>query len=215
MKSFVILISGRGSNMEAIVKANLPIEVRAVISNRPDAKGLEFAAAHGIQTSIVDHKSFSTREAFDERLADTIDRYAPDYILLAGFMRVLTNAFVALYPRRIINIHPSLLPAFPGLHTHRQALAAGAKLHGATVHFVTTQLDHGPIIIQAAVPVFPGDTEMSLAARVLTQEHRIYPMAIKWLADDRLDFVADGVVQVKGLRVSQQVSSYNLCSPSE
>ncbi|MEO8100888.1 MAG: phosphoribosylglycinamide formyltransferase [Betaproteobacteria bacterium] len=215
MKSVVILISGRGSNMEAIVKANLPIEVRAVIANRPDAKGLQYAAAHGIQTSIVDHKSFSTREAFDERLADTIDRYAPDCILLAGFMRVLTDAFVARYRRRIINIHPSLLPAFPGLHTHRQAIAAGAKLHGATVHFVTGQLDHGPIIVQAAVPVLNGDSEASLAARVLEQEHRIYPMAIRWLAEDRLEFVAEGVVQVKGLRVSSQVSTPNLCSPSE
>ena len=215
MISIVILISGRGSNMEAIVKARLPVEIRAVIANRPDAKGLGFAAAQGITNAVVDHKAFSSREAFDVTLAETIDRHRPDYIVLAGFMRVLTDAFIARYPKRIVNIHPSLLPAFPGLHTHRQALAAGVKLHGATVHFVTPRLDHGPIIVQAAVPVLKSDTEESLAARVLVQEHRIYPMVLKWLADDRLAFMPGDVVQVGGLDVSANGNGAYLCFPCE
>lgn len=215
MKSIVILISGRGSNMEAIVQANLSLEIRAVISNRPDAKGLEFAARHGIATTVVDHKTFPSREAFDAALAEAIERCRPDYVVLAGFMRVLTEAFIARYTQRIVNIHPSLLPSFPGLHTHRQALAAGVKLHGATVHFVTPQLDHGPIIVQAAVPVLNGDTEDSLATRVLAQEHRIYPMALKWLAEGRLELMAGDVVQLKGQDVVQFRNIVPLCQPNE
>ncbi len=215
MKSIVILISGRGSNMEAIVQANLPLEIRAVISNRPDAKGLAFASRQGVATTVIDHKEFSSRDAFDLALAEAIDSYQPDYVVLAGFMRVLTTAFLAHYPQRIINIHPSLLPSFPGLHTHRQALAAGVKLHGATVHFVTPQLDHGPIIVQAAVPVLKSDTEDSLAARVLSQEHRIYPMALKWLAEGRLELVEGDVVQLNGPDVVRYVDTPALCHPNE
>ena len=215
MKSIVILISGRGSNMEAIVKAQLPIEIRAVIANRPDAKGISFAKAHGIATAIVDHKDFPSRDAFDAALAEAIDRHRPDYVVLAGFMRILAEAFIAHYPNRILNIHPSLLPAFPGLHTHRQALIAGVKLHGATVHFVTPRLDHGPIIIQAAVPVLSGDSEVELAARVLEQEHRIYPMAIKWLAEGRVQLKGGDVVQVEGLDVSSEGNKLHLYFPRE
>jgi len=215
MKSIVILISGRGSNIEAIVKAHLPVEVRAVITNRPDAKGLGFAVAQGIPVAVVDHKEYSSREAFDTALAGVIDRHRPDGIVLAGFMRVLTAGFIARFPNRIVNIHPSLLPSFPGLHTHRQALAAGVKLHGATVHLVTPRLDHGPIIVQAAVPVLEDDSEDSLAARVLVQEHRIYPMALKWLAEDRLEFMAGDVVQIRGTDVSEGGNSLHLCYPCE
>ncbi len=186
MKSIVILISGRGSNMEAILRArlteNLPADIRAVISNRSDAKGLQTAALHNIPQQVVDHTSYSSRDEFDRALADTIDSFAPDLVVLAGFMRVLGADFIAHFPNRIVNIHPSLLPAFPGLHTHRQALAAGVKIHGATVHLVTPNLDCGPIIAQAAVPVMTDDTEQTLAARVLAQEHIIYPRAIGWLA---------------------------------
>ncbi|MBL8523944.1 MAG: phosphoribosylglycinamide formyltransferase, partial [Betaproteobacteria bacterium] len=202
MKSIVILISGRGSNMEAILKAALPLEIRAVISNRPDALGLTTAAAAGIATRALDHKQFASRADFDLALTACIDEFSPDFIVLAGFMRVLTETFIDHYPRRIINIHPSLLPSFPGLHTHRQALDAGVKIHGATVHFVTPKLDHGPIIIQAAVPVLSGDDEASLAARVLTQEHTIYPQALRWLAEDCLEFSALDVVQIKRRDVS-------------
>jgi phosphoribosylglycinamide formyltransferase-1 len=215
MKSIVILISGRGSNMEAIVNAALPVEIRAVISNRPDAKGLLFAASRGIATEVVDHKAFVAREIFDAALANAIARHQPDVIVLAGFMRVLTDAFFSQFANRIVNIHPSLLPAFPGLHTHRQALAAGVKLHGATVHFVTPTLDHGPIIAQAAVPVMQGDTEATLAARVLMQEHRIYPMALKWLVEDRLQIMPDGVVHLKGSDVSEVHNIDHLCNPCE
>ena len=215
MKSIVILISGRGSNMEAIVNAALPVEIRAVIANRPDAKGLQFADAHGIATEMVDHKAFASRENFDAALANTIERHRPDFIVLAGFMRVLTDGFLARFANRIVNIHPSLLPAFPGLHTHRQALATGVKLHGVTVHFVTPTLDHGPMIVQAAVPVMPGDTEATLAARVLVQEHRIYPMALKWLAEDRLQIMPDGVVHLKGSDVSEGNNIDHLCNPCE
>ncbi|MBL8511232.1 MAG: phosphoribosylglycinamide formyltransferase [Betaproteobacteria bacterium] len=205
MKSIVILISGRGSNMEAILQAALPLEIRAVIANRPDAAGLKTAAAAGIATQVVDHQHYPSREAFDAALAATIASYAPDYLVLAGFMRILGEGFVRRYPHRIINIHPSLLPAFPGLHTHRQALAAGVKLHGATVHIVTPQLDHGPIIAQAAVPVLADDTEATLAARVLQAEHRIYPMALRWLAEDRLQWGADDVIHLRGTGVMQPV----------
>ena len=202
MKSAVILISGRGSNMQALVDAGTGLEVRAVIANRPQAAGLAWAAGRKIATHVVDHTGFATRELFDAQLADAIDAHAPDYIFLAGFMRILTAGFIARFPRRILNIHPSLLPAFPGLHTHRRALEAGVKLHGATVHFVTAALDHGPIVVQAAVPVLAGDTEESLSARVLAQEHRIYPQAARWLAAGRIELSAGDVVQVRGSGVS-------------
>jgi len=175
MRSIVILISGRGSNMEAIVRAaqaeKWPVSLAAVISNRPDVAGLAFARQHGIPTAVVANKDYATRELFDAALQTEIDRFAPDLVVLAGFMRILTATFVGHYAGRMLNIHPSLLPAFPGLATHRQALAAGVKLHGASVHFVTPDLDHGPIVAQVAVPVLGDDTEESLAERVLQQEH--------------------------------------------
>lgn len=193
--SVVILISGRGSNMQAILEAGIP--VAAVISNRADAAGLAIAAGRGVATAVVDHRPFASRDAFDAALAQAIERYAPRLVALAGFMRILTPGFVARFEGRIMNIHPSLLPQFPGLDTHARALAAGAKRHGCTVHFVTAELDHGPIIAQAAVPVLPGDTEQSLAARVLAQEHLLYPRAIRWFLDG--DLVIDGgKVRVKG-----------------
>lgn len=199
MKSIVILISGRGSNMEAIVRAGAPgARISAVISNRPDARGLAFAAANGIATAVVDHKLFGTREDFDAALAETIDAHAPDLVVLAGFMRVLTDGFVRRYEGRLLNVHPSLLPAFPGLHTHRKALEAGIRVHGATVHFVTPALDCGPVVIQAVVPILPGDDEDALAARVLVQEHRIYPQAVRWFVEDRLSIEANGRVTLKG-----------------
>lgn len=213
MLNIVILISGRGSNMEAILAASLPVNVRAVISNRPEAAGLASAAARGIATRVVDHKAYASREAFDEALAAAVDGFTPDVVVLAGFMRVLTASFIDRFAGRILNIHPSLLPAFPGLHTHRQALAAGVKLHGATVHFVTAALDHGPIVAQAAVPVEPGDTEESLAARVLRQEHRIYPAALRWLAEGRARLQADGVVQVTGAGVDGSTGERFLLNP--
>jgi len=198
MKKVVILISGRGSNMEAIVRAQIPgAQIAAVISNRPDAAGLGFAAAHGIAAQIVDHKDYPSREAFDAALAATIDAHEPDLMVLAGFMRVLTDGFVSHYAGRLLNIHPSLLPSFPGLHTHQRALEAGVRVHGTTVHFVTPTLDCGPIVIQAVVPVLPGDDEAALAARVLEQEHRIYPQAVRWFVDGRLSLGADGRVQVR------------------
>jgi len=191
----VILISGRGSNMRALIECGLPVS--AVISNRADAQGLEVAAARGVPTRVVEHRAHATREAFDHALATEIDRFSPRLVALAGFMRVLTPGFVARYRDRLLNIHPSLLPAFPGLDTHRRALAAGVKVHGCTVHFVTPELDHGPIVLQAALPVRPDDDEATLAARVLRQEHVIYPRAIRWFLEDRLAF-GNGVVHVKG-----------------
>jgi phosphoribosylglycinamide formyltransferase-1 len=191
----VILISGRGSNMEALLDAGLPVS--AVISNRADAKGLEAAEARGIPTRVVEHRAFERREAFDAALATEIDRFAPRLIALAGFMRVLTPQFVQRYDRRLVNIHPSLLPAFPGLNTHERALAAGVKLHGCTVHFVTSELDHGPIVIQAALGVRPSDSPATLAARVLRQEHVIYPRAVRWFLEGRL-VIRSGVVSVAG-----------------
>jgi phosphoribosylglycinamide formyltransferase-1 len=201
MKTAVILISGRGSNMQALVEAKPGLEFRAVISNRPAAKGLEWAAARGIETRVVDHKAYASREAFDSALARAIDTFAPDYIFLAGFMRILTEGFIDRYPRSILNIHPSLLPSFAGLDTHRRAIEAGVKLHGATVHFVTPALDHGPILIQAAVPVLADDTPGTLAERVLAQEHRIYPQAARWLAEGRVEFRSKDVVQIRGAGV--------------
>ena len=186
MKNIVILISGSGSNMAAIVRRaqderwteRLGARVAAVISNKADAKGLVFAKEQGIATAVLDHKAFDSREAFDAALAQEIDRYTPALVVLAGFMRILTPGFVAHYEGRLLNIHPSLLPAFAGLHTHERAMAAGCKFAGATVHEVTAELDHGPILAQAVVPVLEGDTPDTLAARVLTQEHRIYPQAV-------------------------------------
>lgn len=203
MKRIVILISGRGSNMEAIVRTPLPgAAVLAVISNRPEASGLEIARGLGIESVALDHRLFPEREAFDERLMQEIDRFSPDLVVLAGYMRILTDGFVRHYAGRMINIHPSLLPSFTGLHTHRRALAAGVKLHGSTVHFVTPELDVGPIVIQAAVPVLSGDTEQTLAERVLQQEHRIYPQAVRWFVEDRLVFDEAGRVQVRDGRAA-------------
>ena len=201
MKSIVILISGRGSNMEAIVGARIPgVRIAAVISNRPGAEGLAFARSHGIATAVVDHTAHADRASFDAALAECIDAHAPDLVVLAGFMRVLTDGFVRRYEGRLLNIHPSLLPAFPGLHTHRRALEAGVKLHGATVHFVTAELDDGPIVVQAAVPVRADDDEATLAARVLAQEHVIYPQAVRWFAEGRLAFDAKGRALVRDAR---------------
>ncbi len=197
MKNIVILISGSGSNMAAIVKAakrdnwaaKYQAKVAAVLSNKADAKGLTLAAQHGIATESLDHKAFANREAFDAALAQRIDRYAtpehPPLVLLAGFMRILSTDFVNRYAERLVNIHPSLLPAFPGLHTHKRAIDAGCKVAGATVHLVTPELDHGPILAQAVVPVLPGDTAEALAARVLTQEHLIYPQAVAKLLQNQ------------------------------
>jgi len=183
--------------MRAIVEARTGLEVKAVISSNPEAPGLAWAAAQGIATRLVDHQQFATRGAFDERLGSEIEALRPDLVLLAGFMRIFTEEFVRRFPQRMLNIHPSLLPAFPGLHTHRQALAAGVKLHGATVHVVTPALDSGPIVIQGAVPVLAQDTEETLAARVLAVEHRIYPQAVRWFLEDRIEFTKPGVVQVR------------------
>lgn len=193
--SIVVLISGRGSNMLAILEAGLP--VAAVVSNVAQAAGLAIAATHGIATQAVPHRNYASREAFEAALAVEIDRHAPRLVALAGFMRVLSPGFVARYDGRLVNVHPSLLPAFPGLDTHARALAAGVKLHGCTVHFVTAELDHGPIIAQAALPVRPGEDAGALAARVLALEHVVYPLAIRWYLDDRL-VIEDGIVNVKG-----------------
>jgi phosphoribosylglycinamide formyltransferase 1 len=190
MKRIVILISGRGSNMRSIALAceneKWPAQVVAVIANRPDAAGLAFAAERGVATAVVDHRAFTMREAFDAAMAQAIDAHAPDVVVLAGFMRILGADCVRKYEGRMLNIHPSLLPAFTGLHTHRRAIEAGCKLAGATVHFVTAELDHGPIVLQAAVPVLPGDDEDALAERVLTQEHVIYPRAVRWFVEGQL-----------------------------
>jgi len=193
--AIVVLISGRGSNMQAILDAGIP--VAAVISNRAGAAGLEEAARRGVAIAVVEHRIYPTRDAFDAALAAEIDRHAPRLVALAGFMRVLTPGFVARYAGRLVNIHPSLLPEFPGLDTHARALAAGVKRHGCTVHFVTAQLDHGPIIAQASVPVLPGDTPDTLAARVLRQEHLLYPRAIRWFLAGELVIEGDKV-RVKG-----------------
>jgi phosphoribosylglycinamide formyltransferase 1 len=196
MQRIVVLISGRGSNMEALIRAGLP--VTAVISNRAEAQGLATARAQGIPTAVVDHGEYVRREDFDAALADEIDRINPDLVALAGFMRILGNGFVERYAGRMLNIHPSLLPAFTGLDTHARALREGVKLHGCTVHFVTPTLDHGPIVIQAAVPVSVGDTPDSLAARVLVQEHIIYPRAVRWFLEDRLSITPQGTVRLTG-----------------
>ncbi len=186
MKSLVILISGRGSNMRALLEARLPVRVAAVISNNPEAAGLKIAKMYDVETRIVDHRTYPNREAFDMALAKKIDFYRPSLIALAGFMRMLGDGFVNQYEGKIMNIHPSLLPAFPGLGTHEWALEEGVRIHGCTVHFVTPKMDHGPIIIQAAVRVLPDDTNKTLAARVLQQEHRIYPEAVRLFMEGRL-----------------------------
>ena len=200
----VVLISGRGSNMQALLDAGLPVS--AVISNVAGAKGLEVAAARGVPTRVVEHRLFPTRDAFEEALGREIDRFSPRLIALAGFMRILTPAFARRYAGRMMNIHPSLLPELTGLHTHERALASGAKKHGCTVHFVTPELDHGPVVIQAEVPVRPGDTPATLAARVLRQEHVVYPRAVRWFLDDRLVIEGDRV-RVKGNDAQILVSS--------
>ncbi|MCM8621580.1 MAG: phosphoribosylglycinamide formyltransferase [Candidatus Accumulibacter sp.] len=190
MIKMVVLISGRGSNLTSLLNAAtsgaIPARIVGVISNRPDAMGLQTAETHGVPTCVIDHRGFAEREQFDVAVAAAIDGFTPDLVVLAGFMRILGQAFVRRYENRLINIHPSLLPAFPGLHTHRRALAEGVRIHGCTVHFVTPDLDHGPVIVQAAVPVLDDDDEATLAARVLVQEHQVYPLAVRWFAEGRL-----------------------------
>ena len=202
MKRIVILISGRGSNMEAIIQRcatdGWPAQVVAVLANRADAAGLRHAADRGIATAVVDHRAHASREDFDAALAEAIEAHAPDVVALAGFMRILGPAFVRRFEGRLLNIHPSLLPAFPGLHTHRRALAAGCKVVGATVHLVTSELDHGPIVMQSVVPVHPGDDEQALAARVLAAEHVIYPLALRWFVEGRLRIEGGVVTHIGG-----------------
>ena len=202
VKSIVILISGRGSNMQAIARRcaddGWPARVVAVVANRADAQGLAWASQQGIATAVVDHRAHASRADFDAALAHTLDGFAPDLVLLAGFMRILGADFVRRYEGRMLNVHPSLLPAFPGLHTHRRALEAGCKVAGASVHFVTPELDHGPIVLQGVVPVRAGDDEHTLAARVLATEHVIYPLAVRWVVEDRLRIVQGVVSHVGG-----------------
>jgi phosphoribosylglycinamide formyltransferase-1 len=190
MQRIVILVSGRGSNMAAVHRRcaaeGWPARVVAVVANRADAGGLTYAAAQGIATAVVDHQAHATRQAFDDELARVVESFSPDLVLLAGFMRILGADFVRRFEGRMLNIHPSLLPAFPGLHTHRRALAAGCKVTGATVHFVVPEVDHGPIVLQSVVPVLAGDDEDTLAARVLATEHAIYPLAVRWFVEGRL-----------------------------
>jgi phosphoribosylglycinamide formyltransferase 1 len=194
MKKIVILISGRGSNMQALLAANLPCTIAAVISNRADATGLQAAQAQGIATAVLEHREFATRELFDAALAQTIDTFQPDFIILAGFMRILSAAFVQRFYGKLINIHPSLLPAYAGLHTHQRALDDGIKIHGCTVHFVSADLDHGPIIIQAAIAVLQNDSALTLSRRLLAEEHRIYAQAVRWLCLDQVKLNALGKV---------------------
>lgn len=194
--SVVVLISGRGSNLQAILEAGIPVS--AVISNVAGAGGLAIATKHGVPTKVARHGDFPTREAFEEVLAAEIDQFAPNLVAHAGFMRIVTAGFVERYAGRMLNVHPSLLPSFTGLHTHERALAAGVRVHGCTVHFVTPEIDSGPIVIQAAVPVLAGDTATALAARVLEQEHLVYPRAIGWFLDGRL-VIESGRVNVRGV----------------
>jgi phosphoribosylglycinamide formyltransferase-1 len=200
MKNIVILISGRGSNMEAIVRAleaeKWSARIAAVVSNKPDAPGLAFAQARGIPTAVVPNKKFATRAEFDAALQEVVDSFSPDLVVLAGFMRILTAPFVEHYAGHMLNIHPSLLPLFPGLATHQQALDAGVAEHGATVHFVTAELDHGPVIAQARIKVLPGDTPETLAARLLLEEHKLYPRAVRLFVEDRLS-IENGDVLVR------------------
>lgn len=203
----VILISGRGSNMQAILEAaragDFPAEIRAVVSNAPEAAGLERARVAGVATEVVNHRDYRDRAEFERALMQAIDAHAPDLVALAGFMRILGPEFIDHYAGRLINIHPSLLPKFPGLDTHERALESGGKVHGASVHFVTREVDSGPIIVQAAVPVRPDDTPETLAARVLEEEHRIYPQAIRWFAEKRLS-IRDGRVLLDGAQRPEQ-----------
>jgi phosphoribosylglycinamide formyltransferase-1 len=202
MKNIVVLISGRGSNLQALLQAaaqenwndTFGAAIAAVISNRPDAAGLQVARDAGVPAEVIDHRAFSSREAFDRALAEAIDRHDPALIVLAGFMRVLTPAFVRRYAGRLINVHPSLLPAFPGLHTHERALAAGVRVHGATVHFVSDEVDAGGIVAQAVVPVHPDDDTGALAARVLDQEHCLLPGAVRLILQQRVRWVDGRVV---------------------
>jgi len=198
----VILISGRGSNLQAIIAAvahgTLPVDIRAVISNRPDATGLQGATQAGIATAVVDHTRYKDRQTFDQALQTCIDQYQPALVILAGFMRILSTDFVAHYRGRLLNIHPSLLPDFPGLNTHQRALDAGCKIHGASVHFVTADVDGGPVVLQARIPVHARDTVDSLAARVLQQEHQLYPLAIRWFAERRLTLSENGQALLDG-----------------
>jgi phosphoribosylglycinamide formyltransferase 1 len=193
----VVLISGNGTNLQAIidaVQADLPIHIAAVISNQPGAFGLERASSAGIETAVLNHRDYPDRSSYDQALASLIDQFTPDFVVLAGFMRILTDAFVRHYVGRMVNIHPSLLPKYTGLHTHRQALDAGDKIHGASIHFVTEKLDGGPLIAQAQVPVLPHDNIDDLAARVLRREHQLYPLALRWLAEKRLKLSENGKV---------------------
>lgn len=198
MKRIVILISGRGSNLQSILEAKLHAQVAAVISNNPAARGIDIARNFGVDTAVIDHRAFPDRASFDTALAEKADSCRPDLLVLAGFMRILTEGFLKRFGGRIMNIHPSLLPAFPGVDTHRRALQEGVRIHGCTVHFVTSELDHGPIIAQAAVPVLSGDNEERLAARVLEQEHRIYPQAIRWFLDGKLKLEGNRVTVSAG-----------------
>ena len=193
--SVVVLISGRGSNLQALLEAGIPVS--AVVSNVAGAGGLAIAAKHGVPTLVVKHNDFATREAFEDVLVREIDRFTPDLVVHAGFMRITTARYVDHYAGRALNIHPSLLPSFTGLHTHERALAAGVKVHGCTVHLVTVDLDAGPIVLQAAVPVLPGDTVEALSARVLRQEHVVYPRAVRWFLEGKA-VVENGKVRVNG-----------------
>ena len=208
MKTLVILISGRGSNMQALLNADLNVDRMVVISNNPRAEGLQIAQQQGVETCVVDHRDFKDRQGFDEVLAEKIAEFQPKLVALAGFMRILSDNFVRRYQDRLINIHPSLLPASPGLATHARALHEGVKIHGCTVYFMTPQLDHGPIIIQAAVAVLPEDTEASLAYRVLQQEHRIFPQAVRWFMNDQVK-VTGGAVQIAAHTSVSQITLYS------
>ncbi|MCU7927435.1 MAG: phosphoribosylglycinamide formyltransferase [Candidatus Thiodiazotropha sp. (ex Dulcina madagascariensis)] len=210
----VVLISGSGSNLQAIIdgaKQDLPIEIRAVISNRPDAYGLQRAQQSGIETAVLNHQRYPDRESYDRALISLIDGFSPGLVALAGFMRILTPTFVRHYAGRLLNIHPSLLPNYTGLHTHQRVLDAGDRLHGATIHFVTEKLDGGPSIVQAQVVVEAGDDADGLAARVLEKEHQIYPLAIRWFAEDRLVMDENGEVWLDDKKLDRPV----LLSPQE
>jgi phosphoribosylglycinamide formyltransferase 1 len=206
MKRIAILISGRGSNMQALLEATLPGKVSVVVSNNPEAAGLLVAREKGVPTVVVNHRDYADRASFERALAEAIDAYSPDLVVLAGFMRILTPQFVQLYAGRSINIHPSLLPAFTGIHTHRRALEEGVRLHGCTVHFVTPELDHGPIIAQAAVPVLPDDTESTLGARVLREEHRILPQVVRWFLEGKLKIQGNRVHISGDVRLPQPIT---------
>ena len=216
-KRLVILVSGGGSNLQSLIdgcaSGEINATVSAVISNNPDAGGLERAANAGIPNLAIDHTAFDSREAFDQALSELIDSFSPDLVILAGFMRILTAQFVDHYLGRMMNIHPSLLPAYPGLHTHRRAIEAGDKMAGATVHFVTPELDGGPSIIQAQVEIEPDDNEASLAKRVLSFEHKIYPQAVKWFCDNRL-IMHNNHVLLDNKAISESGIIYNLIEPS-